>query len=420
MQLPEQEERRHLQGVLLEAGRRSQRKRLALEKQMSSGCAGTISDLLAEVALADQIVRELRMDLSSSKSDDVLGMVRTRMEDELGLTRLIETYAEKQEREFGRPNGFDGLVFASPRGTPILVCCKRTEGDDAMRRVSHGSDLWFQVRSGNGARVLLRTSMSRGMKGSRECLATAAALAAYYSDARHLPEVEVGYTDSRHVARANAARGGKMRDRKRINAIRVRPRDALPMVRDHTDGLVHALLAYGSSTAGFPGDYEPRANPSSTGKWQEQDEDAMAPKTAAHHESIGTPGDMPTPRIPARLLAVKGLPGLPNPQSAPLAAATVDRPHEPSPTQAPKVSKDRRVVNAGSEGRVAPVPKKRATRRQRLEAQELEVVRERLTEAGIDRREGWRASKAKSHRRSRRYENRLLRDVFQGADYEDD
>ena len=53
----------------------------------------------------------------------------------------------------------------------------------------------------------------------------------------------------------------------------------------------------------------------------------------------------------------------------------------------------------------------RATRRQRLEADEVGEASERLQEAGRDRRGGWRASKAKGVRRNRRYEKRLLRGV---------
>jgi hypothetical protein len=79
--------------------------------------------------------------------------------------------------------------------------------------------------------------MMRGMKGSRDCMICAAQLAAFYSDERSEDLVEVGYTDSRHVARANAARAGRMRDSKRLNAIAVRPADAAATVASHAAGL---------------------------------------------------------------------------------------------------------------------------------------------------------------------------------------
>ena len=62
----------------------------------------------------------------------------------------------------------------------------------------------------------------------------------------------------------------------------------------------------------------------------------------------------------------------------------------------------------------------RATRRQRLEEADLEAVRERLAEAGVDRRGGWRATKAKGNRRNRRYESRLLQTLDLDDIWEED
>ena len=61
-------------------------------------------------------------------------------------------------------------------------------------------------------------------------------MTSFYSDERSEEQVEVGYTDSRHVARANSARAGRMRDSKRLNAIAVRPADAAAMVASHAAG----------------------------------------------------------------------------------------------------------------------------------------------------------------------------------------
>ena len=259
---------------------------------------------------------------------------------ELGLGKQLSTFVPPAE--YGRPPGFDGLVFTSPLGVPILVCAKRAEGDDVMRRVGQGADLWFQVRSGRGARVLLRTSMMRGMKGSRDCMICAARLAAFYSDERSEEQVEVGYTDSRHVARANSARAGRMRDSKRLNAIAVRPADAAAMVASHAAG---QNLAEERRSSGMQ---EATANPI---------------------------------------------------KSAPAATDSSQR----------RIRKP----SAKTKERAAGVPqqRRRATRKQRLEQVEIDSLRERLTEASIDRRGGWRATKAKGNRRNRRYESRLLQNL---------
>ena len=67
----------------------------------------------------------------------------------------------------------------------------------------------------------------------------------------------------------------------------------------------------------------------------------------------------------------------------------------------------------------------RATRRQRFDYDEASAslsdlaLNERLTEAGKDRRGGWRQTKAKGNRRNRRYQNRLLDGLDGREDYVD-
>ena len=84
-----------------------------------------------------------------------------------------------------------------------------------LRRVSRGTDLWFQAVEGRGSRVLLRASMVRGLsRAPRECVEHAAHLAAYFSEQRYADEVEVMWTDSRKVARR-----GEMKATKKLGAL---------------------------------------------------------------------------------------------------------------------------------------------------------------------------------------------------------
>lgn len=151
----------------------------------------------------------------------------------LGFQHLLDageiswthTAAAKEEtREFGRPSGFQGLVFASPGGVPVLVGREAAHADEVLRRVAAGSDLWFQVEDYAGSRVLLRTSLVRGMKDSRSCRQFAADLAAYYSSYRDWSDVPVMYTDSKKVAK-RGSKAGQMRKRKCLGRIFARPND---------------------------------------------------------------------------------------------------------------------------------------------------------------------------------------------------
>lgn len=163
------------------------------------------------------------------------------------LDRPKETWkiiSEQRSRgdEFGRPRGFTGLVFYSPLGVPILVGKPKAESDEALRRASQGSDLWFQVEDYEGSRVLLRSSQVKGTKNSKKCVQMAADLAARYSiwgrtspDARGEPAtttVPVMYTDSKHVAK-RGTKVGRMRKKKSLGTMAGRPSN----VEDLTRGL---------------------------------------------------------------------------------------------------------------------------------------------------------------------------------------
>lgn len=143
------------------------------------------------------------------------------------LKQPMESWKTKREKdvEFGRPLGFDGLLFYSPLGVPILVGRMNAHKDDVMRNAAQGADLWFQVEDYNGSRVLLRSSQVRGTKGSKQCRQMAADLAASYSTwGDEFDTVPVMYTDSRKVAK-RGSKVGNMKQNKSLGTMYGRPGD---------------------------------------------------------------------------------------------------------------------------------------------------------------------------------------------------
>jgi hypothetical protein len=232
-------EKRLLRGVLIEALEVQEKKRFGLEQQRlitpeifdedekarakALRRAEQVPLRLAEVAVAEQRLVQLQAALAEPKPD--LIAVRSAMEGECGLGSRLASFDvdARASAQHGRPDGFDGLVIASPRGVPILVA-RQTFADETLRRVSRGTDLWFQARADHkGSRVLLRTSMCRHLARSpRECQEMAADLAAFFCTFRCDEEVEVMFTDSRHVAK-RGARVGQMKDSKRLGTMWARP-----------------------------------------------------------------------------------------------------------------------------------------------------------------------------------------------------
>ena len=245
-------EKRLLRGVMVEALEAQQRKRTGLEEQLerteaapllNSGDekavkayakalrrAAQVPVRLSEVDAAETKLAELQTKLRSG--GDVVE-IRLQLELELGLTERLASFDvdAMAQGQWGRPAGFDGLVLESPRGVPILVA-RQSFSDDLLRRVSSGTDLWFQVSEGRGSRVLLRTSMVRSLvRSPRECMETASDLAALFSDARRSDEVKVMYTDSRHVAK-RGGRVGQLKESKRLGVIWAKPARVVDEARD--------------------------------------------------------------------------------------------------------------------------------------------------------------------------------------------
>ena len=119
-----------------------------------------------------------------------------------------------RDQEFGRPQDFDGDVFYSPLGVPILVGKVNAHKDEAMKNAAQGSDIWFQVEDYNGSRVLLQTSLMRGaaeIKQRRQMAANLAAKNSVWGD--EYDSIPVMYTDSRKVAK-RGSRISNMKKRK--------------------------------------------------------------------------------------------------------------------------------------------------------------------------------------------------------------
>ena len=251
-------DKRLLRGVMQEALEGHRRKKIALEEQLAKAAvpqmlqhfgdnqdeeaeskasklrakalrrAKQVPQLLAEVTAVETKLEGLLSHLALRDAD--LCLVRSELED-LGMAERLETFDVDKValNQWGRPDGFHGLVVESPRGVPILMG-HRSFSDPLLRRIGRGNDLWFQVCKGQGSRVLLRTSMVRHLaRSSRECMEMAADLAAYFSDSRPRQrslqddvEVEVMFTDSRHVAK-RGTRVGQMKDSKKLGKILAMP-----------------------------------------------------------------------------------------------------------------------------------------------------------------------------------------------------
>ena len=219
-----------------------------LEKQRRR--AEMVSNLLAGVAHFEDQISQLMERLEFGEDPAEL------VEDFCPELRRVlsdfspETFARAIEPAGARPDGFNGLVLQSPRGVPVLVGRFDGSSEGAMRACAAAGDQIFRVRDGRGVSVLLRTSMARGLKGSKDCARFAADVAAWFSDSRYGPVaasiasladyevvddfgvVEVAYADAvrvneRRKQQPMSAKQGKkkpgFKDKEKLGILRARP-----------------------------------------------------------------------------------------------------------------------------------------------------------------------------------------------------
>lgn len=100
--------------------------------------------------------------------------------------------------------------FVSSEGLTILVGRGNWQNDSLTSKVAQNHDFWLHVAGYSGSHVVLRNPNRRSTI-SESSLLEAAQLAAYFSQARNAPKVEVHYTKKKFVAKPKGGKPGVVR-----------------------------------------------------------------------------------------------------------------------------------------------------------------------------------------------------------------
>ena len=100
--------------------------------------------------------------------------------------------------------------FVSSDGLTILVGKGNRQNDALTAKVAHNDDFWLHVAGYSGSHVVLRNPDKRPAP-SPPSLLEAAQLAAYFSQARNAPRIEVHYTQKKFVTRPKGGKPGVVR-----------------------------------------------------------------------------------------------------------------------------------------------------------------------------------------------------------------
>lgn len=163
-----------------------------------------------------------------ARSSDVERRLDT-AERELAAVLALRSIEDLDLSATPAPSGSARAVpkrYLTSRGLEILFGKNAAENHDVTFKSARREDLWFHVLDAPGGHVILR---NREGRANREDIAEAAALAAFLSERRTEGQVDVQYTEKKHV---HPAGGGKGRVRvTHAEVIRVAPQDPAGRLR---------------------------------------------------------------------------------------------------------------------------------------------------------------------------------------------
>ena len=111
--------------------------------------------------------------------------------------------------------------FTSTEGLEILVGKSSRDNDTLTLKVARAEDFWLHVAEYGGSHVVLRNPKKLDTP-PRQSLLEAAQLAAYFSQARNAPKVEVHYTQKRFLSKPKGCKPGLVQLKKHKSIV-VRP-----------------------------------------------------------------------------------------------------------------------------------------------------------------------------------------------------
>jgi predicted ribosome quality control (RQC) complex YloA/Tae2 family protein len=127
-----------------------------------------------------------------------------------------------QRREPASQEAKVARQYISSEGLLILVGKTSRDNDTLTLKIARGEDFWFHVAGYAGSHVVLRNP-EKLTTPPRRSLLEAAQLAAYFSQARNAPKVEVHFTQRRMVSKPKGARPGLVR-LKEYESLLVKPK----------------------------------------------------------------------------------------------------------------------------------------------------------------------------------------------------
>ena len=134
------------------------------------------------------------------KSESDLNAIRRELAEQGFIKRVS---APKKQKKESAPKP---LHFVSSDGFDIYVGKNNTQNDYLTLKFANKQDLWFHTKKIHGSHTIIKLGQNKDVPDST--IREAAAIAAYYSQARESSNVPVDYTEIKNVKKPNGAKPG--------------------------------------------------------------------------------------------------------------------------------------------------------------------------------------------------------------------
>ncbi|MBQ7713644.1 MAG: NFACT family protein [Oscillospiraceae bacterium] len=168
-------------------------KRYSKAKSAEAHLRGQIAKAEAERAYLESVLQEL----SLSETEQEFAEIRRELQE----TGYLRRGREKKEQK----RAFAPREYRTSAGLRVLVGRSNAQNDQLTLKRADKRDLWFHAQKIHGSHVILCTL---GAEPDERSITEAAALAAYFSQARESANVPVDYTSVKYVKKPAGARPG--------------------------------------------------------------------------------------------------------------------------------------------------------------------------------------------------------------------
>jgi predicted ribosome quality control (RQC) complex YloA/Tae2 family protein len=151
-------------------------------------------------------LKQLCASLETSATSEQISQTRAVVERALGIKRKAERGAEKKAK---KKSATTGRHFRTSDGFEVLVGKSDRENDELTFRTAKPADIWLHAADYPGSHVVIRNPARAEVP--QRSIAEAAALAAFYSQAKREARAAVHYTQRKFISKPPRARPGLVR-----------------------------------------------------------------------------------------------------------------------------------------------------------------------------------------------------------------